>query len=197
MISIDDVKALRERTGISVMQCRKALDEAGGDMEKAVVILQRKSKEVADKKSDRTIGAGTVGSYIHAGGSIGAMVELVCETDFVSRNDEFMALADDIAMHVAAMSPSYLTMEDIREDEMERVKGIMQEEVKKESDKPAEIQDKMLEGKIKSYFKERVLLEQPFVKENEKTVSQIIKEAVQKFGENIRIARISRLAIGE
>lgn len=196
MISIDDVKALRERTGISVMQCRKALEEAGGDMEKAVVILQRKSKEAADKKADRAIGAGTIGSYIHSG-RVGAMVELACETDFVARNDEFVALANDLAMHVAAMAPKYLAMEDIEEGEMQRVRGIMEEEVAKEGDKPADIKEKILDGKIKSYFKERVLLEQPFIKASEKTISQIVKEAVHKFGENTRITRFSRIAIGE
>lgn len=166
-------------------------------MEKAVVILQRKSKDAADKKSDRTIGAGTVGSYVHAGGTIAAMVELVCETDFVARNVEFVALANDIAMHIAAMAPAYRSMDDITEEEMSRVKGIMEDEVNKEGDKPAEIREMILTGKINSYFKERVLLEQPFIKEAEKTIGQIIKEAVQKFGENTQIAKFSRLAIGE
>jgi len=197
MISIDDVKALRERTGISVMQCRKALEEAGGDTEKAVVILQRKSKETADKKADRAVGSGTVGSYIHAGGVVGSMVELACETDFVARNDEFVALAEDLAMHVAAMSPKYLAMEDISKEDMQRVRDIMEEEVLKEGDKPTEIKEKILDGKIKSYFNERVLLEQQFIKESDKTVSSIIKEAVQKFGENTRITRFARFAIGE
>ena len=197
MPSIDDIKALRDRTGISVMQCRKALEEAGDDMEKAVVILQRKSKEAADKKADREIGAGTVGSYIHAGGSVGALVELACETDFVARNDEFVELANDLAMHVAAMSPVYLAMDDVNDEEMKRVRGILEEEVAKEGDKPADIKEKILEGKIKSYFKEKVLLEQPFVKEAEKTIAAVIKEAVQKFGENTRVTRFSRFAIGE
>lgn len=197
MASIDDIKALRDRTGISVMQCRKALEEAGDDMEKAVIILQRKSKEAADKKADRAIGAGTVGSYVHAGGAVGVLVELACETDFVARNDEFVELASNLAMHVAAMAPSYLSMDDVTEEELSRVRGILEAEVAEEGDKPAEMKEKILEGKIKSYFKEKVLLDQPYILENSKTVAQVIKEAIQKFGENTRISRYSRFAIGE
>ncbi|MDB5259565.1 MAG: translation elongation factor Ts, elongation factor Ts [Candidatus Taylorbacteria bacterium] len=176
------------------MQCKKALEEAGGDTEKALVILRKKSGELAAKKGDRTFGAGSVQAYIHATGQVGAMVELVCETDFVSGNDEFKTLARDIAMHVTASNPKFLKKDDIDEKARETAKSVFIEEVKS---KPAAMQEKILEGKLATYFGEMVLLNQPFIKNPELTIEALIAAAVQKFGEKIEIARFTRFAVLE
>lgn len=191
-ISTEDIKALREKTGVSVMQCKKALEEAGGDMEKAIIILTKKSGDIVAKKSDRDLGAGIIQSYIHAGGSVGALVELNSETDFVSKNEEFATLARDIAMHIAAQKPTYLSRDDVQEEDLVKVREVFLEEVK---DKPADMQDKILEGKIDSYLKERILLEQDFIKNPEKTIGDLISEATQKFGERIEIARYTAYTV--
>lgn len=191
-ISTEDIKALREKTGVSVMQCKKALEEAGGDMEKAIIILTKKSGDIVAKKSDRDLGAGIIQSYIHAGGSVGALVELNSETDFVSKNEEFATLARDIAMHIAAQKPTYLSRDDVQEEDLVKVREVFLEEVK---DKPADMQDKILEGKIDSYLKERILLEQGFIKNPEKTIGDLISEATQKFGERIEIARYTAYTV--
>lgn len=191
-ISTEDIKTLREKTGVSVMQCKKALEEAGGDMDKAVIILTKKSGDIVAKKSDRDLGAGIIQAYIHAGGSVGAMVELNSETDFVSKNEEFATLARDIAMHIAAQNPTYLSREDVKEEDLVKVREVFLEEVK---DKPADMQEKILEGKIDSYLKERILLEQDFIKNPEKTIRDLISEATQKFGERIEIARFTAYTV--
>lgn len=165
-ISAELVKELRDRTGISIMQCRKALEEAGGDLEKAISVLQSKSGEAASKKSDRTLGAGTVASYIHSTGNVGTLVELLCETDFVAKNEEFMKLAKDIALHAAATRPQYIKSEEI----------------------PAEAKD--AEGILDS-----VLLDQPFVKDPEVTIKGLIERATQKFGERMELSRIAIFSI--
>ena len=193
-ITTDQVKALRDQTGISVMQCRKALEEAGGDMEKALVILRKKSGELAAKKGDRTFGSGTVQAYVHANGSIAAMVELNCETDFVSNNDEFKVLARDIAMHVAATNPKFLRKEDITEADMKVAREVFENEVK---DKPAAMKDKILQGKLDTYFAEMVLLNQPFIKNPDITIQGLVDAAVQKFGEKTAIARFRRFKVLE
>ena len=195
-ISMDDIKALRDETGVAVMQCKKALEEAGGDMEKARMMLRKKSGELAAKKGDRALGAGVVISYIHANNSVGAMVELSCETDFVAKNDDFKKMAYDIAMHIAAISPKYRTSADITEEDKEKAKAFFAEEVAK-MDKPQAIKDKALEGKLATYFAEQVLLDQPFVKNPEMTIGDIIKGAVQKFGENTEVTRFVRFAVGK
>lgn len=174
------------------MQCRKALEEAGGDMEKAVIILQKQSKTVASKKSDRTLGAGVVASYIHGAGSVGAMVELLCETDFVSKNEEFKTLAHDIAMHVAASSPEYVKSTDITEENRAKVLEVLADEVK---DKPENMREKILEGKMAAYFSERILLDQPFVKDQNIKVATLVEQATQKFGERIEVGRFVRFGI--
>jgi elongation factor Ts len=189
-ISIDVVKELREKTGLSVMQCRKALEEAAGDIEKAEVILRKRSSEAADKKSDREIGAGAVGMYLHDK-AIGAMVLLSSETDFVSKNPEFEALARELAMQVAATNPEYLTSEEIAEEAKQAAMAVFQEEVK---DKPAEMQEKILAGKMESYFRDSVLLNQPYIKDESKTVKQLIDEASQKFGERVEITKFVRFS---
>ncbi len=194
MITTDQVKALRDQTGISVMQCKKALEEAGGDMEKAQVILRKKSGELSAKKGDRTFKAGTVQAYIHANGSVGAIVELDCETDFVANNEEFKIMARDIAMHVTATNPKFISSSDVTDADKKTAKSVFEEEVK---GKPAAMKEKILEGKLNAYFSEMVLLNQPFIKNPDQTVQALIDSAVQKFGEKTAIARFKRFKILE
>ena len=197
-ISMDDIKALRDETGVAVMQCKKALEEAGGDMEKARMMLRKKSGELAAKKGDRALGAGVVAAYIHSNNSVGAMVELSCETDFVAKNEEFKKLAYEIAMHVAAINPKFRSMNDVTEEDKKKAEVFFTEEVAKTmAGKPDAIKAKALEGKLATYFAEQVLLDQPHVKNPDITVGQMIKNAVQKFGENTEVARFSRFAVGK
>ncbi|MDQ3090036.1 MAG: elongation factor Ts [bacterium] len=193
-ITTAEIKALRDETGLSIMQCRKALEEAGGDREKARILLAKKSGEIASKKGDRTLGAGTVATYIHASGNIGTMVELSCETDFVSKNDEFKALAKDLAMQVAATNPAFLKREDINEEDRKKASEAFKNEV---ADKPVEMQEKILKGKVDSYFGEKVLMEQPFIKNPDQKIEDLINAAVQKFGERTEIRRFARFSISE
>ncbi len=186
------IKELRDRTGISVMQCKKALEEAGGDSEKALIILKKKRSEAADKKSDREIGAGAVGSYMHNTNEVGAMVVLGCETDFVAKNEEFVVLANEIAMHVAAMDPKYISRDELDDSAIEKAKEVFAEEI---ADKPADMQEKIMEGKLNSYFKDQILLEQPFVKNPDTTIGEMVTGAVQKFGENVTVSEVSRLSV--
>lgn len=189
-ITTDSIKQLREQTGVSVMQCKKALEEAGGDLAKATVILKKHSAASAEKKADRTLGAGSIGSYTHEG-VIGAMVLLSCETDFVAKNPEFAALARELAMQVAATSPAYTTADEISADAKESAIAVFQKEV---ADKPAEMQAKILEGKLASYFRDQVLLDQPFIKDEGKTIRQLLEEATQKFGERVEVTRFVRIS---
>lgn len=191
-ISSAQLKELRDKTGISVMQCKKALEEAEGDMDKAIIILKKKRSDAADKKSDREIGAGAVGSYIHNTAEVGAMVLLGCETDFVSKNPEFGELAREIAMHVAATNPTYIKREDVAEEAVQKAKELFMKEVE---DKPADMQEKILEGKLAAYFKDQILLEQPFIKNPENTIGEMVTGAVQKFGENVQVVQFSRLSV--
>jgi len=191
-ITSDQLKELRELTGISVMQCKKALEEADGDMDKAKIILQKKGGEIAKKKSDRTLGAGAIGSYVHANNEVAALVQLSCETDFVAKNEEFIALAREIAMHVAAQNPLYINREEVDEDALTKAREVFMEEVK---DKPEDMQEKILAGKLDAYFKDRILLEQPFIKDADKTIGDLITAAIQKFGENTIVGSISRISV--
>lgn len=191
MITTEQVKQLREETGISVMQCRKALEEAGGDMQKAIMLLKKKGADIASKKSDRDLSAGAVSSYIHSNGTIGAMVMLLSETDFVSKNQDFVSLARDIAMHVSATNPEFVRREDIGEEEMARAKELFSKEVE---GKPEDLKEKILQGKIDAYFKERVLMEQPYIKNEDQTIAELITNATQKFGEKIAIGKIARFS---
>ena len=186
------IKELRDTTGSSVMQCKKALEEAGGDMEKATIILKKKRSEAADKKSDREISAGAVGMYMHNTNEVAALVTLGCETDFVAKNSEFVDLANEIAMHVAAMAPKCISREQLPAEAIEKAKEVFAAEV---ADKPADMQEKIMEGKLASYFKDQILLEQSFVKNPDQTIAEMISGGVQKFGENITIAEISRVAV--
>jgi elongation factor Ts len=194
IITTEQVKALRDQTGISVMQCKKALEEAGGDTEKALVILRKKSGELAAKKGDRTFGAGTIQAYIHANGAVASLVELDCETDFVANNDGFKALARDIAMHVAATNPKFIRKEDIKEADMKSAREVFEAEVK---DKPAAMKDKILQGKLDTYFADMVLLDQPFIKDPSVTVGGLVDAAVQKFGEKTAVVRFARFKVLE
>ncbi len=191
-ITSAQLKELRDMTGISVMQCKKALEEAGGDMDKAVIILKKKRSEAAEKKSDREIGAGAVGAYVHNTNEVAALVLLGCETDFVAKNTEFVALARDIAMHVAAVNPKYIQKSDVSPEMLEKATEVFMTEVK---DKPAEMQEKILAGKMDSYFKEQILMEQSFIKNPETTIGEMISGAVQKFGENVTIVKVERLSV--
>lgn len=191
-ITSAQIKALRDQTGISVMQCKKSLEEAGGDAEKALIILKKKRSEAADKKSDREIGAGTVGVYVHNTNEVAALVKLGCETDFVSKNEEFVKLANDIAMHVAAMDPKYISRDELDDAEIKKAKEVFAGEI---SDKPEDMQEKIMEGKLNSYFKDQILMEQPFVKNPDTTIAEMVAGGVQKFGENVTIAEISRVSV--
>ena len=201
-ISTELIKQLRDQTGVSVMLCRKALEEASGDTEKARIILQRKGADAAAKKADRLLGAGTVASYIHHGGTVGVLVELSSETDFVSGNEDFKTLARDIAMHIAASRPEYVKREDVSEDALLRAKEVLMKEVEglpvrgTQTGKPKAMQEKILEGKLNAYFAEKILLEQPFIKNPEQTVQNLIEAAIQKFGEKIEVSRFVRFATG-
>jgi elongation factor Ts len=186
------LKELRDKTGISVMQCKKALEEAGGDMEKAVIILKKKRSEAADKKSDRELGAGAIGYYVHNTNEVAALVLLACETDFVSKNQEFVALAREVAMQVAASNPTYVSKDQVPAEALKKAEEVFQTEV---ADKPAPMQAKILEGKMKSYFKEQILMEQDFIKNPDTTIGEMISGAVQKFGENVSIAQITRVSV--
>ncbi len=176
------------------MQCKKALEEAGGDTAKALVILRKKSGELAAKKSDRTFGAGIVQAYVHSTGRVATLVELVCETDFVSGNEEFKVLAKDIAMHITASNPKFLNKDEITEEAKSVAKEVFMKEVE---GKPKEMQEKILEGKLATYFGEMVLLNQPFIKNPELTIEALVLAASQKFGEKIAIARFNRFAVLE
>ncbi|MEN9922105.1 MAG: hypothetical protein RL097_381 [Candidatus Parcubacteria bacterium] len=191
-ITSAQLKELREKTGISVMQCKKALEEAGGDMDKAVIILKKKRSEAAEKKSDRALGAGAVGVYVHNTNEVAAMVILASETDFVSKNQEFIALAKDIAMHVAATDPKYISKEEVPAEAIEKAKEVFATEI---VGKPAEMQEKIMAGKLASYFKDQILMEQDFIKNPETTIGEMVSGAVQKFGENVSIAKITRLSV--
>lgn len=192
-ITTEQIKELRDATGVSVMQCKKALEEADGDLEKAKIILRKISKQSADKKSSRTLGSGVVVSYIHANNLIGSMVELLCETDFVAKNEDFKSLAKDIAMHITALAPEYLKIEDVKEEEKARVKELFEKDI--DAKKIGEIRDKIMEGKLSSYFGEKVLLEQAFIKNPEVTIRTLVDQANQKFGERTEIGRFVRFSI--
>lgn len=191
-ITSAQIKELRDQTGISVMQCKKALEEAGGDMDKALIILKKKRSEAAEKKSDRELGAGTLGVYLHNTNEVAAIVHLASETDFVAKNAEFVALARDIAMHVAALAPKYISRDELSPEIIEKAKEVFAGEI---VGKPAEMQEKILEGKLSSYFKDQILLEQDFIKNPETTIGELVSGAVQKFGENVTVVSMNRVSV--
>jgi elongation factor Ts len=190
------VKDLRERTGAPMMQCKQALVETNGDMEAAIDTLRKKGIAQAAKKSGRVAAEGAVSAYIHAGGKIGVLVEVNCETDFVARTDDFQALVHDIALHIAAADPRFVRREEVTVEVMEREREIYREQALA-SGKPAAIVEKMVDGKIEKFYGEAVLLEQPFVKNPEQTVGQLVTEKIAKIGENIQVRRFVRFKLGE
>jgi elongation factor Ts len=195
-ISAQSVKELRDRTGAGMMECKAALQEANGDMEAAIDILRARGAAKAAKRSAREASEGAVGSYVHAGGKIGVLVEVNCETDFVARNDEFQRLVRDVAMHIAAANPVSVRREEVAADVVDRERAVYREQMR-ESGKPEQIWDKIVEGKMEKFFAESTLLEQPFVKNPDITVGQLITEASSKTGENIQVRRFTRFALGD
>jgi elongation factor Ts len=195
-ISAKQVQELRERTGAGMMECKKALEETGGDMEKAIDVLRTRGAAKAAKRSGRETKEGAIGNYVHTGGRIAVLVEVGCETDFVARNEIFQTLIRDLAMHIAASDPLSVAEDGIATDVVERETAIYREQVKAEG-KPEKIWDKIVEGKLKKFYQERTLLQQPFVKNPDMTVGQLIQEATAKTGENIVVRRFVRYAVGE
>jgi len=193
-ITTEQIKKLRDQTSISIMQCKKALEEADGDFEKAIVILRKKSGEISAKKVDRSFKSGTIQAYMHSNGTIGTMVELNCESDFVANNDEFKALARDIAMHITATNPKFIKKENITEEDKKVVKEVFENEVK---GKPEEVRTKILDGKLSAYFAEMVLMDQPFIKNPDVTIQELVDVAVQKFGEKMAVTRFQRFKVLE
>lgn len=190
------VKELRERTGAGMMDCKKALSATDGDLEKAIDFLREKGLAAAAKKAGRVAAEGLVEAYIHGGGRIGVLVEVNCETDFVAKTDAFKELVKDIAMHIAATNPSYLKREEVPTAELEHEQAVLGEQARNEG-KPEKIIEKMVAGRIEKYYKEVCLMEQPFVKDPDKTISDLITESIAKIGENISIRRFTRYQLGE
>ena len=190
------VKDLRERTGAGMMECKKALVATNGDIGEAEVWLRKQGIASASKKSSRATRQGLIGSYIHAGGQLGVMVEVNCESDFVARTDDFKELVHDIAMHIAAADPRYLRREDVPTDVLEKEKEIARDRARNEG-KPEKILDRIVEGRLTKFYEEVCLLEQPFVKEATLTVGQLVKTKIAKLGENITIARFVRFKVGD
>jgi elongation factor Ts len=195
-ITAERVKELRERTGIGMMECKKALEEAGGDAEKAIEILRKKGHARAKDKAHRETSEGMVGSYIHMNGKIGVLVEVNCESDFVARNEEFKELLKNIAMHIAAARPKYIAPADVPADELEKEKDIIREQFK-DSKKPPQIVEKIVEGKLAKFYEEICLLEQPFIKDDKMRIKDLLAAFIAKFKENTRVSRFARFEIGK
>jgi elongation factor Ts len=199
-ISASAVKALREKTGTGMMECKNALVEAEGNEERAIDILRKRGLASARKKEGRIAAEGAVGSYIHMGGKVGVLVEVNCETDFVARSEEFLQLVKDIAMHVAATEPRYVSREDVTADALEKEREIARAQAAndpKNANKPAQVIDKIVEGRLNKFYEEAVLLDQPFVKDPTKTVGELVTDKVAKTGEKITIRRFARYKMGE
>ena len=195
-ISASQVKELRDRSGVGMMDCKKALEESGGDLDKAFDYLRKVGVAKAQKKEGRTTKEGLVVSYIHPGSKLGVLLELNCETDFVANTDDFMQLGNDIAMHIAATGPLGVDSDDISEDVINKEREIYLEQANS-SNKPADIVEKMVEGRIKKFYKENVLIEQEFVKDPNKTIKDIITDTIGKLGENIVVSRFKRFQLGD
>lgn len=195
-VTAEMVKKLRERTGAPIMNCKSALQETEGDMEKAIDVLRKKGIAAAAKKAGRSTAEGVVGSYIHAGGKIGVLVEVNCETDFVARTDEFQELVKDIGMHIAASEPRFVERKQVTDDVLDRERAIFREQALA-SGKPEAVVEKIVSGKMEKFYSETVLLEQPFVKNPDVTMGELVAEKIGKIGENIRISRFARFKLGE
>ncbi len=199
-ITASAVKSLREKTGAGMMDCKSALTEANGDEAQAVEILRKKGMASADKKSGRVTSEGAVGSYIHMGGKVGVMVEVNCESDFVSRGEEFQQLVKDVAMHIAATDPRFLNREEVPADILEKEREILLEQLKndpKNASKPEDVLNKIIEGRLNKFYEDNVLVDQPFVKDPSKTVGELVKEKISSIKENISIRRFTRYKMGE
>ncbi len=195
-ISASDVKALRERTGAGMMNCKNALTEANGDVDKAIEILREKGLAMAAKKAGRLATEGIVGSYIHMGGCIGVLVEVNCETDFVAKTDEFKGFVRDVAMQIAASNPQFVKREEVSKEQIEKEKVILRAQAINEG-KPENIADRMVEGRIEKYFKENCLMEQPFIRDTDKNIGDYQNETIAALGENVSIRRFVRYEMGE
>lgn len=195
-IKATQVKELRERTGAALMACKNALKESQGDQDKAVTLLRTQGLAAAAKKSGRAAAEGTVGSYLHAGGRIGVMIEVNCETDFVAKNEDFQGLVRDLAMHVAASDPRFLSREQVPPDEVEKERQIFRDQAKA-SGKPEKILDRIVAGKLDRFYSEHCLLDQPFVKDPDRSIQEVVHAAVLKLGENIQVRRFVRYGVGE
>ena len=194
--SAQDVKALRERTGAGMMDCKKALTEAGGDIDQAIEILRKKQGKRIEDRGERVATEGTIQTYIHSNAKVGVLVEVDCETDFVARNDDFVAFAKDVALHIAAANPRYITEDEIPEEDKQRESKVFEEQA---ADKPENIRPRIVEGQLRKWFEEVVLLNQPHVngdKYEGKTISQIQNDMRAKTGENLTIRRFARFAVG-
>ncbi len=199
-ITASAVKSLREKSGAGMMECKAALVEANGNEEQAIEILRKKGIATAGKKEGRVTAEGAVGSYIHMGGKVGVMVEINCETDFVARGEEFQQLVKDVAMHVAASDPKYLDRKEVQPDVLEKEREILLEQMKndtKNANKPEDVLNKIIEGKLNKFYEENVLLEQAFVKDPSKTVGDLVKEKIASIKENITVRRFTRYKMGE
>ncbi len=195
-ISAQLVKELRDRTGAGFMDCRNALTETGGDIEEAIQVLRKKGQAMARKKATREATEGSVGCYVHAGGKIGVLVEVNCETDFVARTDQFQQLCHDLAMHVAALDPRFVRSEDVTEDVLDREREVYREQAS-QSGKPDAIVEKMVSGKMGKFFEENCLYEQRFIKDESVTVRELIEQAVARMGEKVSVRRFARFKVGE
>jgi len=190
------VKDLRDRTGIGMMECKNALQETEGDIEKAITVLRKKGYARAKDKMERETRDGLIGSYIHLNGKLGVLVEVNCESDFVARNEEFQELVKNISLHIAASNPTYVSSEEIPQEVLNEEKEIIRGQFK-DSNKPPEIVDKIVEGKLEKFYHEACLLEQPFIRDNNETVEQLVKSVIAKLGENIVVRRFARFQLGE
>jgi elongation factor Ts len=195
-IDAKQVKELREKSGAPMGDCLKALQESKGDMEQAFVVLRKRGMASAQKKASRSTNEGAVGTYIHAGGKIGVLVELNCESDFVARTEDFQGLLKDIAMHIAATDPRYVRREDVTPEDMEREKEIYRAQAAA-TGKPAPVVEKIVEGKMSKFYEEVCLLDQPFIKEQSMSIAQLIAQKVGKLGENITVRRFARFKVGD
>src|SRR5262252_540124 len=195
-ITAQQVKDLREKTGAPMMDCKQALTEAKGDMEQAVIVLRKKGVSVAAKKATRVTSEGLVSSYIHAGGKIGVLLEVNCESDFVARSDDFQNLVKDVSMHIAATDPKFIRKEDVTPEAFEKEKEIYRAQAA-QTGKPAPVVEKIVEGKMGKFYEEVCLYEQPFIKDQTITVSQLIATVIGKLGENISVRRFARFKVGD
>ena len=195
-MSVALVRELRDKTGAGLLDCQKALGEAGDDLEKAVRLLRERGLAKAAKKASRAAVEGTIGAYIHPGGKIGVLVEVACETDFVAKTAEFQQLVKDLAMQVAAALPRYVSREEVPAVEIESERAIYRERAR-QSGKPDKVLDRIVEGQLEAFYKEVCLLEQPFIKQSDRTVEEIVKDAIVRLGENVAVRRFARFQLGE